>query len=233
MSPPLRRCRLRHPDRCVTPRAFRCAGPSAGDGPAEPEPLVNGLEGYRLQMPQQMYWKVPFEWTASKPPVEDSLPDGWSWRDGVSLEEPVKLVADVLANSPGPEDALAVDRLGAEEAARRTVALAPGFSYLPGRWHVLMVRHAMAGFVLPVVYDGCARNGLDEATIYHMGVAAESRGLGIGRLLLRRATRVLVDHGVWRVYCDTPSNDHPMIHLFETEGWLRLPDHECPIGSPE
>jgi hypothetical protein len=32
------------------------------------------------------------------------------------------------------------------------------------------------------------------------------------------ATRLLVNHGVWRIYCDTPSNDHPMFHLFESEG---------------
>ncbi len=184
-------------------------------------------------MPRQTYWKVPFEWTLSQPPREDPLPEDWFWRDGTTLEEPVGLVAEVLANSPGPEDARAVERLGAEEAARRVVALAPGFSYLPGRWHVLTVRERMAGFVLPVVYDGCDRDGLDEATIYHMGVAPKYRGRGLGRLLLRRATHVLVNHGVWRVYCDTPSNDHPMIHLFETEGWERLPDHERPIVEPE
>lgn len=183
-------------------------------------------------MPQETYWKVPFEWTVSLPPVEDSLPEGWLWCDGTTLEAPVGLVADVLMNSPGPEDARAVDQFGAEEAARRTIALAPGFSYLRSRWHVVMVRQTMAGFVLPVVYDGCERDGLDEATIYHMGVAPEYRGRGIGRLLLRRATRMLVNHGVWRVYCDTPSNDYPMIHLFETERWARLPDHERPITTP-
>lgn len=119
-------------------------------------------------MPQQTYWKVPFEWTATTPPPDDALPAGWSWRDGTTLAAPVGLVGEVLANSPGPEDRRAVDQLGADEAARRLVALAPGFSYLPSCWHVLMVRRSMAGFVLPVIYDGCARDGLDEATIYHM-----------------------------------------------------------------
>ena len=89
----------------------------------------------------------------------------------------------------------------------------------------------MAGFVLPVIYDGCSRDGLDEATIYHMGVAPAHRGTGIGRLLLRHATQRLVSHGVWRIYCDTSSNNEPMIHLFEREGWTRLPAHERPIGA--
>jgi ribosomal protein S18 acetylase RimI-like enzyme len=42
-------------------------------------------------------------------------------------------------------------------------------------------------------------DGLDEATIYHLGVAPAHRGAGIGRLLLRRATRILVSHGIWQL----------------------------------
>jgi GNAT superfamily N-acetyltransferase len=120
-------------------------------------------------------------------------------------------------------------RLGERGAAERILALADGFSYLAGRWHVLAVDGEQAGFVLPVVYDGCARDGLDEATIYHMGTAPAFRGRGVGRLLLRRATRVLVERGVWRIYRDTPEANAPMIRLFEAEGWTRLPRHERPL----
>jgi ribosomal protein S18 acetylase RimI-like enzyme len=179
---------------------------------------------------KQTYWKVPFEWTQAVPPRDDALPRDWSWLNGRTSPEPIRLVADVLASSPGPEDRHAVEVLGVDEAARRTLALAIGFSYLPDRWHVLSVREKTAGFVLPVTYDGCSRDGLDEATIYHMGVSPAHRGTGIGRLLLRHATRLLVRHGVWRIYCDTPSNNEPMIHLFESEGWTRLPAHERPIA---
>ena len=122
--------------------------------------------------------------------------------------------------------------LGAEEAARRTLALAPGFSYLPDRWHVLSVQEQTAGFVLPVTYDGCSRDGLDEATIYHMGVAPAYRGRGLARLLLRNATLTLVEHGVWRIYCDTAAANAPMIHVFESEGWQRLPAAERPVVVP-
>ena len=125
-----------------------------------------------------------------------------------------------------------VDMLGPEGAARCVLGLAPGFSYLRERWEVLSARDRAAGFVLPVIYDGCSREGLDEATIYHMGVAPEDRRAGIGRLLLRRATGLLVRHGVWRIYCDTAADNHPMIHLFESEGWTRLPAHERPLVPP-
>jgi GNAT superfamily N-acetyltransferase len=174
------------------------------------------------------YWKVPFEWTQGEPP-DDSPPAGWQWFDDATVGAPVELVAAVLAASPGPEDRLAVERLGARGAAERILALAPGFSYLDGRWHVLTVGGDQAGFILPVVYDGCERDGLAESTVYHLGTAPAFRGRGIGRMLLRRATRVLVEHGVWRIFCDTPETNAPMIHLFEVEGWTRLPRHERPI----
>ena len=175
------------------------------------------------------YWKVPFEWTSPTAPECDHLPQGWSWTNGAATEQTTELVAAVLANSAGPEDRLSVDELGPEEAARRTLGLSPGFSYLQQRWQVLNAGDEPAGFVLPVIYDGCARNGLDEATIYHMGVAPAHRGAGIGRLLLRRATRLLVDHGVWRIFCDTAETNEPMIRLFVQEGWTRLPRHERPV----
>jgi ribosomal protein S18 acetylase RimI-like enzyme len=180
---------------------------------------------------KQTYWKVPFEWTCTRPPPADALPPDWSWLNGIAAPQPLQLVADVLESSPGPEDRYAVEVLGADEAARRTVGLAPGFSYLPERWHLLSVQEEAAGFVLPVIYDGCSRDGLDEATIYHLGVAPRHRGAGIGRLLLRHATRLLVGYGVWRIYCDTPFNNKPMIHLFEREGWTRLPAHERSIAA--
>jgi ribosomal protein S18 acetylase RimI-like enzyme len=131
--------------------------------------------------------------------------------------------------APGPEDRRSVEELGPEEASRRTLALKPDISYLTQRRQVLNVGDEPAGFVLPVNYDGCARNGVDEATIYHMGVAPAHRGAGIGRLLLRRATRLLVAHGVWRISCDTAETNQPMIRLFVPEDWTRLPRHERPI----
>ena len=82
-------------------------------------------------MTMASYWKVPFEWTKNTAPSEDALQDGLSWLRGSDAPQPVELVADVLANWPGPEDRHAVERLGAEDAARRILALASGFSYLP------------------------------------------------------------------------------------------------------
>jgi ribosomal protein S18 acetylase RimI-like enzyme len=90
---------------------------------------------------------------------------------------------------------------------------------------LLRVRGEAAAFVLPVTYDNCGRDAWDEATIFHMGVLPGHRGRGLGRALLRQATRTLLAHGVWRISCDSAANNAPMIHLFESEQWLR-PAHE-------
>lgn len=178
------------------------------------------------------YWKVPFEWPSGGEPHGEPDPPGVAWLPAGECANFVALVGAVLAASVGPEDRLAVEAFGADGAADRVLALSPGFAYRAGWWQVVTVDGVPAGFVLPVVYEGCARDGLDEATIYHIGVVPEHRGSGLGRLLLRRATRILVDHGVWRIYCDTPADNAPMIHLFENEGWHRLPVRECPLVTP-
>jgi GNAT superfamily N-acetyltransferase len=184
---------------------------------------------YARTVAESTYWKIPFEWSPAGTLSDQRDPAGIAWRPAADVPDLVQLVGAVLASSVGPEDRVAVEAFGAEAAAERILALAPGFSYRPEWWEVLARDGASAGFVLPVIYEGCRHGDLDEATIYHMGVAREHRGSGLGRLLLRRATRTLLDHGIWRIYCDTPAENPPMIHLFESEGWKRLPAHERPI----
>jgi ribosomal protein S18 acetylase RimI-like enzyme len=78
-----------------------------------------------------------------------------------------------------------------------------------------------------------ARDGLDEGTIYHIGVLPERRGCGLGRLLLARGTDALLDHGVWMISADTAAENAAMIRLFEAQGWtrrpvIRVPAHPLP-----
>ncbi len=138
----------------------------------------------------------------------------------------------MLANSVDASDIAAVQALGAEAAAERILTPPEGFSHRADWWQLLRYGDAAAGFVLPVTFDGCAREGLDEATIYHLGVVPAHRGRSLSRLLLRRATQTLVDHGVWRIYCDTAADNAPMMHVFESEGWTRLPAAERPVLVP-
>jgi ribosomal protein S18 acetylase RimI-like enzyme len=106
----------------------------------------------------------------------------------------------------------------------------------PQWWSIIDVDATPAGFVLPVIFTGCQRDGLDEGTIYHIGVVPEQRGHGLGDLLLGRGTDALLHHGVWQVSADTAVENVPMIRLFERQGWTRRPatevgDHPFP-GLP-
>jgi GNAT superfamily N-acetyltransferase len=151
---------------------------------------------------------------------------------GYGLPRSPPVVGAVLANSVDASDIAAVEALGPTAAAERILAPPDGFSHRPEWWQVLRYGESAAGFVLPVTFDGCERDGLDEATIYHMGIVPAYRGQGLARLLLRKATLTLTDHGVWRIYCDTAAVNAPMIHLFESEGWKRLPGEQRPVLPP-
>jgi GNAT superfamily N-acetyltransferase len=125
-------------------------------------------------------------------------PEGVSWLDAEDDEGLVGVVAGALAASPDACDAAAVAVSGAELAAPRLLDAPParGVSRQAGRWSMLTFHGKAAAFVLPVTYDNCARDGLDEATIFHMGVLPEHRGRGLGRLLLRQATPPVRIRGV-------------------------------------
>jgi GNAT superfamily N-acetyltransferase len=177
------------------------------------------------------YEKVPFEWEGSKPPPDERVDESVCWLAACDDERFPGIVAQVLAASPDESDQARVERLGAAGAARDLLEAVPqwGLSYRPEWWEMVAVGEEPVGFVLPVIYDNTSRDGLDEATIFHVGLVPGQRGQGLGRTLLRRATRTLLTHGVWRIYCDTAANNAPMIHLFETEGWARQPAHQQPV----
>lgn len=132
-------------------------------------------------------------------------------------------VAAVLADSPDPLDRAAVGDLGSVGAAERLLACVPEWPICaPDQWwECCLLAGEPVGFVLPVVFDGTRRDGRDEGTIFHVGVVPPYRGRGIGRMLLRRATEQLIEHGVWRIVADTAVENAPMIRLFESEGWRR------------
>jgi GNAT superfamily N-acetyltransferase len=178
-----------------------------------------------------MYWKVPFEWSGDRALPEREQFEDIVWVSAENDQRLIDLVAPVLAASPDASDQANVSAMGSEAAARHLLNAVPswGCSHKPGWWQLLTFRGADAGFVLPVVYDGCARDGLDEATVFHMGVLPEHRGRGLGRVLLRKAMGTMLEHGVWRIYCDTAAANDPMIHLFESEEWVSLAPHQRPV----
>jgi ribosomal protein S18 acetylase RimI-like enzyme len=76
--------------------------------------------------------------------------------------------------------------------------------------------------VQPVDFKGRAREDLDEGTLSHVAVLAAQRGQGLCHLLLGRATDTLPADGVWRISCDTATENAPKLRLFEKREWIRL-----------
>lgn len=181
--------------------------------------------------PTLMYRKVPFEWTSGQVLVEREGISEISWITSDTDERFVDVVAKSLAASPDTSDKAAVRSMGSTIAARTLLDAAPKWqcSRESDWWRLLCYRGEPAGFVLPVTIDVMVQAGLPEGTIFHMGVIPEFRGQGFGRLLLREAVRILMDNSVRRIFCDTDETNAPMIHLFETEGWGRLPTREVPL----
>jgi ribosomal protein S18 acetylase RimI-like enzyme len=78
------------------------------------------------------------------------------------------------------------------------------FAYQDEWWQFgIDVQGEIVGFVLPVIYPGFAKDGLEEGTIYYIGALPKYRGLGFANDLLAKGTRILQEVGVWQVFCDT------------------------------
>lgn len=176
------------------------------------------------------YWKVPFVWPGSngKPPAAP-LPAGSQWVAVDNLPRFLDVLADCLPVDVDAWYAGAVAAIGARETAAHLVGDLSGFDHSPRWWEALVINGKPVGIALPVTFTGCARDGLDEGTLLHIGVCAAARGQGYGRALLRRAVAQLSDHGIWRIYSDTSAENAAMIRLFESEGWEREAPHERPL----
>jgi GNAT superfamily N-acetyltransferase len=172
------------------------------------------------------YRRIPFELPGHA--REHDLPDpaGISWRQADDDDELLKLLVGVLEVSIDPRDRASVEALGAEAVAAAMVRQAQsGHKYESDRrwWWVLDVDAVPSGFVMPVIFKGCSRDGLDEGTFYHLGVVPKQRGRALGELLLAKGTDSLLRHGVWRLFADTAAENAPMIVQLERQGWTRQP----------
>ena len=120
----------------------------------------------------ETYWKVPFERVGGTRPLMVDRDSTVSWTPAEKDERFLEVVEAVIAQSPDAGDIARVREMGASVAARHLIDSVPDWamSRLPGWWELLTMSGKVAGFVMPVTYDECAREGLDEATILHLGV---------------------------------------------------------------
>jgi GNAT superfamily N-acetyltransferase len=173
---------------------------------------------------QRTYLRLPFELDGDCAATLLSEPPGVSWITAEDDELLTSLLASNLELSIDPREKEWVRLWGSRVLAERMIEDAQaGKNYECERqwWSIVSWDGEAAGFAMPVVFTGCKRDGLDEGTIYHIGVVGEYRGRGLGHLLLARATKTLLDHGVWRIFADTAIENIPMIRVFERQNWIR------------
>jgi len=177
--------------------------------------------------------KIPFLWKPGCPVPAPEERLRFRAADRTWLED---ALGQVMASSPDASDAHAVQQMGARGAALDLLgAVHPYFEFAADWWQCADDERGEAvGFVLPVVFADPARtrDGLREATIFHMGVLPTQRGKGYGRALLAQATRTLCGVGVWRIFCDTAASNAPMIAAFRAAGYAEREPWQRPISWP-
>ena len=88
------------------------------------------------------------------------------------------------------------------------------------------------GFVLPVLFKHRAKwkQGRPQGTIYYIGVLPPFRGRGYAQALLEEATRVFIEAGCWRIFCDASSRNAPMLEAFRRVGYKERATWQRPLG---
>ncbi|MEM1256599.1 MAG: GNAT family N-acetyltransferase [Cyanobacteria bacterium P01_H01_bin.21] len=171
-------------------------------------------------MSQQTFLKVPFVWEGPEALIEVS---------SRLTFKPVKAMDDQLISTVTRVMAESVDasdrRRASEHDPRKATEMflnsaREDFAYQDEWWQFgINEKEEIVGFVLPVIFPGCAKEGLEEGTIYYMGVLPEYRGLGLANDLLSKGTQLLQEVGVWRVFCDTAMDNARMIAAFKRVGY--------------
>ena len=171
----------------------------------------------------EQYEQILYIWDEPQPLVQ--VPNRLTFKPlpMVGVELFTAAVAQAMRGSLDRSDQKKVKEAGAQEAATRFLAEAKDtFGYEEEWWQLAYdERGELVGFVQPVIYPGCSKDGLEEATIYYIGVVPQQRGNNYIFDLLLQTTYLLQKIGVWRIYTDTDTLNRPMIQAFEKAGYRR------------
>ena len=151
------------------------------------------------------YKKVVYVWNEPNEKIEVPTRLKFCSVAEASMNVLIDVVGQAMANSMDRGDQKEIAESGSVEAAKSFVAEADEyFGYEQSWWQLAYDSNdELVGFVQPVIFPNCQKDGLEEATIYYIGVLPEKRGNGYAYDLLCQCTRILQEVGVWRIYCDT------------------------------
>ena len=177
------------------------------------------------------YWKTPFYWESGcrLPPPERRLSF-----EAVSDESLRPVIGTVMTTSMDESDKVTVSRIGVAAAVQEVYDLLPQyFERQPDWWRVGKdAQDQPVGFVLPVTFkeERFWKDVRPQGTIFYMGVLPEFRGRGYGLELVHEATRVFLAAGCWRIFCDTGTDNAPMIGAFRQAGYMERKQWQRPLA---
>ena len=144
------------------------------------------------------------------------------------------MIAAAMASSMDPSDQFTVPRIGVAAAVQEVYDLLPKyFDRQPSWWRIAKsVDGRPVGFVLPVTFkeDRYWKDDKPQGTIFYMGVLPEFRGRGYGLELVHEATRMFLSAGCWRIFCDTGTDNVPMVSAFRQAGYLEREPWQRPLA---
>lgn len=177
------------------------------------------------------YWKTPFFWESGcpAPPAERGL----SFEP--SSDEALRpLMGDVMATSMDESDRFNVARIGIDAAVQEVYDLLPRYFERQTDWWRVgrNAKGQLVGFVLPVTFkeERFWKEGKPQGTIFYMGVASAVRGHRYGLELVHEATRILLAANCWRIFCDTGTDNAPMVKAFRQAGYTERKQWQRPLA---
>lgn len=178
------------------------------------------------------YWKTPFVWQPGDPPppaapklrFEPADDEAWL-RDAIGA---------VMSSGTDASDRYTVPRIGVAAAVQEVYDLLPKYFERPSGWWLLARddEGQAVGFVLTVLFkeERHFRAGRPRATIFYMGVLPAFRGRGHALELVHAATRLAIGAQCWQMFCDTGTENLPMVHAFRRAGYQERPPWQRPLG---
>lgn len=176
------------------------------------------------------YWKTPFIWEPGCP---------LRAAEGVlrfeSAVEPWlrQSLAAVMANSLDESDRYTAPKIGIDRAVDEVYAVSRQYlEERAGWWRTAIDSQGQrVGFVLTTVFADPSRwkEQRPQGTILYMGVLPEHRGHRYALELILEAMRICISADCWRVFCDTGSNNHPIVNAFRKAGYQERKPWQRPL----
>ena len=193
---------------------------------------MSNVRPHMDQLKPGHYWKTPFYWERGcpEPPADPQL------NFEVATDEWLRsAIGRVMEAGTDVSDQYNVPRIGVTAAVQEVFDLLPEYFNRPPNWWLLARNHMneAVGFVLPVLFKEARfwRDSSPQGTVLYMGFLPEFRGKVYAIELVHEATRLFVGAGCWRIFCDTGTDNTPMIRTFRQAGYMERKPWQRPLSE--